>query len=370
MAEVFGRQNLSETAGRLLETNPYEWRDVLHIIEPNDGYDSQALAANKMQFRSVYCEWKESAKRLGDSGFIEMPIVCPRWQALSHEAYGWGPGPEALSLSKALQRMEYNAMLVEDKYLDPPMGIGSMYKDRMLDLSPGAKNTLKDVQDVRSGFTKLVDIDPRAIEIYEGKIKATEEKLRRIFFNELFLMIATEDRRMTATEVAARNEEKMIMIGPVVERLLYELLDPVIDRVFNLCARAGLLPPPPADVAEAEYKVEYVSILAQAQKLINANSMTAYLQTATAVAQINPDSVVKTNWDKFLEDYGDTVNLPARIVREDDEVSKLREAQAQEAQRQQQIVEDQANADTAQKLGSADVTEDTALGQLQQSMGV
>jgi hypothetical protein len=237
-------------------------------------------------------------------------------------------------------------------------------------LSPGAKSTFTgSVDDVKKAFTKLVEIDPRAIEIYEGKITNAENKIRRLFYNELFLMIAQEDRRMTATEVMARNEEKMIMIGPVIERLLYELLDPIIERVFNLCARAGLLPPPPPDITEAEYKVEYVSILAQAQKLVNSQSMQAYLATAERIAAFEPGSIAKTNWDQFLESYGDTVNLPARIVREDDEVAEIREAQA-EAQRQQQaILEDQANADSLNKLGNTPSGEDTALNDLKQTMG-
>jgi hypothetical protein len=161
----------------------------------------------------------------------------------------------------------------------------------------------------------------------------------------------------------------MIMIGPVIERLLYELLDPTIERVFNLCARAGMLPPPPPDITEAEYKVEYVSILAQAQKLVNSQSMQAYLGTAERVAAFDPGTIVKTNWDQFLESYGDTVNLPARIVREEDEVAELRQQQAEAAQAQQQVMEDQANADTLNKLGNTPTGEDTALNDLKQTMG-
>lgn len=370
MAAMFGADKLSDTCRRLLDSNPYEWRDVLHVIENNDEYNPNSMAATNMPFRSSYVEWKEQDKRLGDSGYMEMPIVTPRWQALANEAYGWGPGPETLSLSKALQRMELNAMLVEDKYLDPPLAVSADFKDRMVDLSPGAKSTFTgSVDDIGKAFTKLVEIDPRAIEIYENKINNVENKIRRLFYNELFLMIANEDRRMTATEVAARNEEKMIMIGPVIERLLYELLDPCIERVFNLCARAGMMPPPPPDITDAEYKVEYVSILAQAQKLVNSQSMQAYLATAERVAAFEPGSISKTNWDQFLESYGDTVNLPARIVREDDEVAEIRQQQAEAAQAEQEILQDQANADTLQKLGNTPTGEDTALSDLKKTMG-
>lgn len=371
MAASFGADNLSETSRRLLSSNPYEWRDVLHVIEPNNQYseEGQEVNSQRMPFSSVYCEWKEGNQRLSESGYMEMPVVTPRWQVQGNEAYGWGPGPETLGLAKALQRMELNAMLAEDKYLDPPMGIAANFKDRMVDLSPGAKTSVKDTDDIRKAIGPLIQIDPQAINLYEGKISSVENRIKRMFYYELFLMIANEDRRMTATEVAARNEEKMIMIGPVINSQNYEMLDPIIDRAFNLAARAGKLPPPPQEIAEAEYKVEYVSILAQAQKLINAQGMGAYLQMATAVAAISPESVDKTNWDEFTAVYGDMVNLPSKIVREDDEVAEMREARAAEAQRQQQIVEAQANADTMNKLGSASVEEGTALEEISNSLG-
>lgn len=367
MAAMFGKEALSDTCRRMLQANPYDWREVLHVIEPRESFVEGSMFAKQMPFRSVYVEWKEPEKVLVESGFIEMPIVTPRWQCLSHEAYGWGPGLEALSLSKALQKMEINAQLVEDKYLDPPMGVPSGFKDRMVDLSPGAKNVNPSNADK---FQPLVVIDPRAIQIYEEKMSRREKQIRELFFNDLFLMIAQSgNNQMTATEVNARQEEKMIMLGPAIHRLLYEMLDPIIERSFAVCARAQIMPPPPPDIANAEYKVEYVSILAQAQKLVHAQSMQSYLNVAAAAAQLNPASVDKTDFDKLLENYGDVVNLPFGIVREDDETQEIRQTKADEAARQQAMIDAQNQADVVQKMGNTPATEDTALSQLEESMG-
>jgi hypothetical protein len=369
MADMFGVDHLSSVSKNLLEKNPYQWRDVLHLIEPNDEYDPEGISSSQMKYRSVYVEVNEPVLRLSESGYHEMPFVTPRWMSRSHETYGWGPGIEALGLSKAIQRMEQNSMLAEDKYLDPPLGIISGYKDRMIDLSPGAKNHFKDGDDARKAFVPLVQIDGNAIQLYEQKIASTENKIRRLFFYELFLMISQEDKRMTATEVAVKQEEKMIMLGPTIEALLYEQLDPIMERVFNLCARAGKLPPPPKEIEDTEYKVTYISILAQAQKLIQSQGMNVYRAAAGEVAAINPESIDKTDWDAYLENMGDMLNVPSNIIREQDEVDQLRKARAEEAARQQEIIEDQTNADTMQKLGKASVNPETALGQLQRSMG-
>ena len=369
MAKLFGKEKLSDTCKNLLSTNPYEWRTVLHCIEPREDYVNGSEFASQMPWRSIYLEWQNNKDVLLESGYMEMPMVTPRWQALTHEAYGWGPGPEALGISKMIQRMELNAQLAEDKFLDPPMGVPSGFKDRMLDLSPGAKNVYDKGKEGSKAFERLIDIDPNSIRLYEERIGKLETKVRRLMFNDLFLMIANADQSMTATEVNARQEEKMIMLGPAINRLLYEMLDPVIERVFALCGRAGLLKPPPPDVAESEYKVEYISILAQAQKLVNAQSIQAYVQMAGAAAQLNPSSVDKTDMDKLMEVYGDIINLPSGIVREDDQVDQIRQVKADEAARQQALMDAQNQAGVVKTLGDAQSGEDTALGQLEQSMG-
>jgi hypothetical protein len=81
------------------------------------------------------------------------------------------------------------------------------------------------------------------------------------------------DTRMTATEVAERHEEKLLMLGPVLERLHNELLDPLIDTTFSRMIEAGAVPPPPEELLGVELNVEYVSVMAQAMKLTGITSI-------------------------------------------------------------------------------------------------
>ncbi len=375
MAMDFGIENLSDTSRRLIDRNPYDWRDVLHVIEPNGQFDSEALDASgrgfgrNKPFVSTWIEWSEQVHILRQDGFYEMPIATPRWKARSGEAYGFGPGLLATNLAKSLQRMEKIAMLAEEKYIDPPMGIAAQFKDRLTDFSPGAKVHIRDTDDIRKAIGKLVDIDPQAISMFEDKIAKYEDRIRRLFYYELFLMIAQENRTMTATEVVARNEEKMILIGPVVTGQNYELLDPILHRTFAIAGRAGVLPPPPREIAKAQYKVEYVSVLAQAQKLVNAQGMNAYLATAERVAAFAPEAMDRTDWDQYLEEYADMVNISGKIIRDDDAVTQIREQRQKAAQEQQAMAQQDLNATTVQKMGSAKVGEGTMLDEFSRSMG-
>lgn len=362
IAEAFGTEAISDKVKRLLKTNPYEWVEIIHVIEPNAAYDPQKM--DSKPFSSVYFETKENELRLSDKGYDEMPVVTPRWQALSNEAYGWGPGLESIGLAKAIQRMERQAFMASDKMLDPPLALPASMKDRMLDLSPGGKN----VYDEANGkIQPMVQILPIAMQIYRENIRGVEDKIRRNFHNELFLMIAQEDpAKMTATEVLARKEEKMLMVGPTIERLEYEHLAPIVERVFAILARQGKLPAPPPDLANAEYKIDFVSLLAQAQKLIGAQSMQSYLGLAERVAGVDPGSIVKTNWDKYLEEAADMVSLPAKVVRTDDEVAAVRQQMQAAAEEEKQTMMMAQGVDNAQKLGNTPSGDGTVLDRLEQ----
>ena len=50
-------------------------------------------------------------------------------------------------------------------------------------------------------------------------------------------MAFSDRRQITAREIEERHEEKLLMLGPVLERLNDELLRPLIDRTFNIMVR-------------------------------------------------------------------------------------------------------------------------------------
>jgi hypothetical protein len=359
--QFFGKEAISDKVKRLLESNPYEWVEIMHCIEPNADYNPEKM--DSKPFSSIYFEVKESEARLSDKGYEEMPVVTPRWQALSNEAYGWGPGLESIGLAKAIQRMERQSFMASDKMLDPPLALPSSMKDRMLDLSPGGKNTY---DEANAKIQRMVEINPAVLDSYESKIARVEAKIRRNFHNELFLMIASEDpAKMTATEVLARKEEKMLMVGPTIERLEYEYLSPIVERVFAILARQGQLPPPPAELQNVEYKIDFVSLLAQAQKLIGAQAMQSYLGLAERVAAVDPGSVTKTNWDTFLEESADMVSLPSKVVRTEDEVGAIRQQLAEQRAAEQQQMAMAQGVENVSKLGNTPAGEDTALGKLE-----
>jgi hypothetical protein len=71
-------------------------------------------------------------------------------------------------------------------------------------------------------------------------------------------------------EIAARNEEKLTQLGPVIERVNNEKLEVAIDRAFGIMRADRPASPGARRGAEAggHIKIEFVSILTQMQRMV------------------------------------------------------------------------------------------------------
>jgi hypothetical protein len=198
-----------------------------------------------------------------------------------------------------------------------------------------------------------------------------ENRIKRTFYEDLFLMMINSDRRqITAREVAEKQEEKLLMLGPVLERLHNELLDKLIDRTFNILQRAGVLPPPPPEMAKTEMNVQYVSILAQAQRMVAVSGLERLTGFASQVAQIWPEARHKYDAMQAIDDYADSVGVNPRVIRGDDKADELvqgeRQAQAQAAAQEQGA----QMANTAKTVSETSTKEDNMLSTLMKNAGL
>lgn len=373
MEQQFGKEALSSTVQTLLSTNPDAWVDVCHAVEPNDSRIATRDDSRNMPIRSVYWEKNgDQDKTLRESGFKTSPIMVPRWDVNGENVYGSGPGSVALGDTKALQLMEKRKAQMLEKGVNPPMGAPGSLRGQRASILPG-DITYVDQNAVGQGFAPLYQIDSSWYGALRAEIMAHEERINSAFFVDLFLMISSMDDVRTATEIAARKEEKMLMLGPVLERMNDELLDPLIDRVFSLMMEqsaprwAGLLPgnpmlpPPPKELAGMDLNVEYVSILAQAQKALGVAGIERAIGFAGNLAGISPDIVDKIDFDQAVDEYAAMLGVPPTIIRSDDDVAQMRQARAQAQQQQAAMEQMSAGIQGAKLLSETDVSGDNAL---------
>ncbi|MFY8163618.1 MAG: portal protein, partial [Brevundimonas sp.] len=193
------------------------------------------------------------------------------------------------------------------------------------------------------------------------------ERVRGAFYADLFLMLANAgpNTRMTATEVAERHEEKLIMLGPVLERLHNELLAPLVDTTFTRMVQAGIVPPAPQELQGMDLNIEFVSMLAQAQRAIGTNAVDRFVGNLGAIAQMKPDILDKFDQDEWADVYADMLGIDPALIIADKDVALVRQARAQAMaakeqaavmQQQSQTVKNMAQAPTGGANALTDIT--------------
>jgi hypothetical protein len=156
----------------------------------------------------------------------------------------------------------------------------------------------------------------------------------------------------------------------VLEQLNQDLLDPLIDIAFDLHFKQGYFQqfPLPEELRGVDLKVEYISTMAQAQKLIGISGIERFVGFVSQVAGADPTVLDKINRDQLIDTYADITSVPPNLVLTDDQVAELRaqRAQAQAAQQQQmqQMEMLKSAASSAKDLAATPLDENNALGRM------
>ena len=350
------------------------WRPVLHVIEPRLIADRdtrtylRALPAN-MPWRSCYLEMDmpDDGKVLRESGFEEAPLLGVRWHTRGRDIYGNGPAFEALGDIKQLQHEQLRKGQGIDYMTNPPIGIPGTAKGREIDRMPGGVSHLGAAGSNERSHN-LFDVKLDLNDLRED-IVDVRRRINEAFYADLFLMISNDQRRepVTAREIAERHEEKLLMLGPVLERLHDEMLSPLITTTFMRIVRAGLLRgalKPPPELQGMDLQIEFVSTLAQAQKAVGLASVDRLLGTLALIAQGSQDLSVwdNINKDEVVDKYADMLAVDPSLIVSSDQVAVVRadrakqQAAAQQAAAAPQLAMAAKNLSQANPDQLADVT--------------
>ncbi|RYM69602.1 portal protein [Serratia liquefaciens] len=367
----FGLENVSDSVKSAWDTGAYEtWFEVVHAVLPNTNRDTGKLNSKNKRYSSVYYEPGGSGdKLLSESGFDEMPILVPRWDINGEDAYGSScPGILALGGVKALQLQQKRKDQAIDKLVNPPMMAPSSMKNERLSLLPGDVTYYNGAGDTQ-GFKPVYEINPRISELLES-IQDGRQLTNECYFVPLFNMFSNiNTRSMPIEAVNEMRDEKMLQIGPVLDRLNDELLDPAIDRIFNIMNRRGMLPPPPEELQGQPLRVEYTSVMAQAQKAVGIGSIERFVGFIGNMAAAGfQQAADKLDVDQAIDEYGDMLGVPTTITKSDEQVQAEREQRAQQQQAAQSLQMGTGAADIAKTLSQAGTGDPNLLTSIQQAM--
>lgn len=324
--------------------------DVTHLIEPNWG---DGGVAKKFPVKETY--WLTANNEgtvLSQAGFNELPGIFPRWELTANDSYGTSPAMDALPDVIQLQQETKRKAQGLDKMVNPPIIADIQLQHRPTALMPNGITYIAGQNSF--GAKPLYQVQAPLQEMTED-IREVQLRIRETFHNNLFNMISQLDTVRSATEIDARREEKLVLLGSVLERFENEALDPAINRIFSIMWRQDMLPDPPPGFDMAEMEIQYVSILSTAQRAVSAAPTERWLGLIGNMAQIAPEVTRIPNWEELVRNYGAAIGVQARDMRTRDDVQAEREAAAAEQEATAAAQAGMAGAEGAKLLSETDV---------------
>ncbi len=342
-----------------------EWVKVFHLISYN--YERNPLKTDNLNFNFRAHTWEEGHARdefLVIEGFHEFPTITPRWAVnKTSDVYGRSPAWHALGDVKMLQRLHMKKFEALEKVLDPPVQVDSSVQDISVNTLPGGVSRVSSTNQ-NGGVRPAYQINPdmNAIRV---EIDGTKESIEKHFFTDFFLAMLNDGRSgITATEVVEIHGEKMLMLGPILERTQNEKLDPSIDRVFNILQREGALPEPPPELVGHDIKVEYISTMAVAQRMVGVTSIQQTLQFVGNLAGTYPEVLDAIDPIEAVQIYADLSGSPSKMIRSREQMNDLAKAREQDKIRMESMANAQTMINGAKLLSETEVGKNSALDQM------
>lgn len=372
-AEEFGEENLSDKLRKEVQdakkqgSYPDRKHTFLHAIYPRPDDERKAGKSDgpNKPIASVYVEM-DTRHVCKVAGYDELPFFASRHLKWGSCVYGWSPSwvalPEARQLNFLTKQLDY---LAEVKAF-PRMLVPDTHEGE-IDLRAGGQTYFDPNQPAATPKEWMTQGD------YAIGLQREQEKkqaIERAFHVDLFRMFSNIDKQMTAREVSERAGEKLIQFTPAFARKTTELLNPMLRRVFAICIKQGLFPPPPHAALERDAEgnyfvpepdITYTSRIALAVKALNNVSFMRSMELISPIAQVRPDVLDNFNFDQITRDGARNDGLPADWLLDAKTVEETRRARAesmQAAMQQQQML---ATAEAAAKAGS--IKKDSALAQ-------
>ena len=330
----FGTERLSSSIRSAYDSGKYDQLfDIWHAIEPRYNRDDTKSDKRNKPFLSNYWEANGNGNDglLEESGFDSNPIICPPWLICGDDNYAQSPGMDTIGDVKTLQAMVRDKLEVIAKLARPPLQGPTSLNGNPMSLLPGAVTFVDDP--TGKGLRPVMEASPQIGPLLQD-IAETRQRIATGFYADLFLMLANMEgvQPRNQFEIAERKEEKLLALGPVLENIYNNQLEPCVERAFEIGLKRNLFPPPPREIQNQRLAVEYISTLAQAQKAVATGAIERVIGFAGQLAGLKPEVLDKLDADQSVDVYAEMIGAPAAIVVPDDKVQEARQARAQAEQ--------------------------------------
>ncbi len=340
-------------------------RIIAHSIEPNFGIgaNNAGKVPGNYTWREVYWVYGSSSPYpLSMRGFMDQPFTASRWATQSNDAYGRSPGMDVLPDVMQLQVESLRKAEALEKQVRPPLLADAQLKNQPASTLPGEVTYIQNLS-ATNGMRSIYQVNPDIRGMMED-IKEIQQRIKVGLFNDLFNIFSEIPQgKMTAYETAQRVQERLQLVGPIIDNMLGESLRPKLVRIYRIMDRRKMLPPPPDSMKNIPIDLTFVSLLALAQKAASTGGIERLASFVGGLQAVDPNAMDKFNTDEAIDEMNMLLGNPQKIIRDDQAVAQIRQDRNQQ---QQELHGSQVAAQTAgaAKTGAqaAEVLSNTQIG--------
>lgn len=347
----------------------------VHVIERNTDVHGKRLSPNvPHEWRSIKWEVGQDKKNilLSEKGFANQPFSAPRWETVGDQVYcDTSPGFDALADLRELQLSARRKGRAMHNLVAPALVAPAGLARTPLNLDPNTVNYV----DAQSGdvVKPILQTDPRAITEIRQDQEWLTRRMNELFYADLFMAITQMEgiQPRNEQELNFRNEEKLTQLGPVVDRVNIEKLESDIDRAYTILKNLGMLPPIPPDLEGQPLQIEFISILALAQRASDNSNIERAARFVGFLTGIFPEAAIKFDAEQAVDEYTTALGTSPKIIRSDEMVAELKQQMAQQKATEQAAAMAGPMRDGAEgaKLLSETQVDDSGTTALQRMLG-
>ncbi|WP_191112926.1 portal protein [Acinetobacter lwoffii] len=364
----FGIDNVSDKVRLALDKKPDQKFILVQAIFPRDskfvkGEEGKRVSTS-MPFASYTLE-AQSKHILKESGFEEFPCIVSRFKKIPDSHYGLGMGSMVISDAKttnqimklSLQTAELNLgglwMAAHDGVVNP----------NTLRIRPNAIIAVNSIDN----SIKRLDTGSANVGMGLDFLQHFQAKIKRTLMSDQLTPQGSSP--LTATEIQARVNVYRNQLGAIFSRMQSEYLQTLLERVWGLAMRSGVLPPAPEELMQASrISFNFINPMAASQKLEWVTAIQNLMLNVSQMAQIDPTVMDNLNLDAMVQVMADALAVPVEAIRTDEEIAELRQAKQEQQQALQEQQQQQALMSQVGQTG-LDIAKDQAKNMTPEQIG-
>lgn len=329
----------------------------LHVVREREGYDPTKEDMDNMPFADENICLTDSVVLI-EGGFQEFPYLVSRYERWGDYIWGYSPAMDALPNMISANYIRRILKTLGEVAAFPRILMLAGEK-RQVDLRAGGKTVVSE----KSAAAKMPQKwgTEGRYDIGMALLDQDHAGIEQFFHVPLFRMFASLDKQMTATEVAAREREKLLMFAPSFTQFVTDMR-PQMLRVFSMLAREGHFPTPPAAIMQDNGDgtasiptpdVIFQSKIALAIKALRGEGFDRVMARLMGVAEMIPDTLDNFDFDQIFRDLSRNEGMPSKWSRGLKAVEELRQARAQAQKQAEQLEQAEQAASAVGKAGGA-----------------